>query len=580
MRMECDFCFSVFDLDEPENETGAYCPFCSRRLDSGALTRFLAIGDRTRLPVAPPVPFGLETTIDPNAAQPPIVCPPANPVAIGATRRTTETPPYVKAVARVPTLDIGERPPEGHDDHIPVLEEIAPPAFATRRPVTSDYSFAAPPDAPTGGGDTDRPYVHSDRKPLVLPRTRRAKAAVALSFLLGVVGAALIIQAVHHTARIDSREAPAVPAASYAALADRSLLVGDVEQASAALERASKLAPKDPAVLLSRARLAVERADASWLSHRARLDIGDDGARTDDFVRAAEEARSAADEAFRAAPVGDDALRLQINALRIFGELDAARHLAERIQDKTHPESAYTLGTLDLVSDDVPPKTPIDRLGESGWAGGLPGRNRAALAYAFIRGGELESAGKELDKIAMLARPHPAVPDLRALLVQAQASAKPVAGAGPSKDKPAAAKDCCSESSRPPASGKHRDARAIIREAVTARCRGEVDRARRLLQGLLEEKPDDPEALSAMGDLARQQDDWEGARNFYGEALRANASFLPAAIGAADVEWDIGNLSVAQQKYRAILESFPDRDYPPRVKERAVGPTGGSKGSG
>jgi hypothetical protein len=83
-----------------------------------------------------------------------------------------------------------------------------------------------------------------------------------------------------------------------------------------------------------------------------------------------------------------------------------------------------------------------------------------------------------------------------------------------------------------------------------------------------------------MGDLARQQDDWEGARNFYADALRAKASYMPAAIGAADVEWDLGNLSVAQQKYRAILESFPDRDHPPRVKERAVAPIGGTKGSG
>src|SRR6266542_2445742 len=176
MRMECDFCFSVFDLDEPENETGAYCPFCSRRLDSGTLSRFLAIGDRARLPVSPPVPFGLEKTIDPNAEQPPIVCPPPNPAPIGATRRNTETPPYVKIVARVPTLDIAERAPSNEEPEIPVLEEIAPPAHRTprtmghfagpsygpRRPVTSDYGFAAPPDGSTGRGDTDRPYVQSN----------------------------------------------------------------------------------------------------------------------------------------------------------------------------------------------------------------------------------------------------------------------------------------------------------------------------------------------------------------------------------------------------------------------------------
>ncbi len=82
-----------------------------------------------------------------------------------------------------------------------------------------------------------------------------------------------------------------------------------------------------------------------------------------------------------------------------------------------------------------------------------------------------------------------------------------------------------------------------------------------------------------MGDIARQEDDWDSARNFYGEALRTHPAFLPAAIGSADVEWDVGNLPIAQRKYREIIDAFPKASLPPRVQERATPIPRNSQGS-
>jgi tetratricopeptide (TPR) repeat protein len=107
---------------------------------------------------------------------------------------------------------------------------------------------------------------------------------------------------------------------------------------------------------------------------------------------------------------------------------------------------------------------------------------------------------------------------------------------------------------------------------VNARCRGDVDGARKLYQSILDVTPNDPEALCGMGDIARQEDNWDTARNFYAEALRANPAFMPAALGAADVEWEVGNLPVAQRKYREIVDAFPNATTPPRVQERAAPP--------
>jgi tetratricopeptide (TPR) repeat protein len=135
----------------------------------------------------------------------------------------------------------------------------------------------------------------------------------------------------------------------------------------------------------------------------------------------------------------------------------------------------------------------------------------------------------------------------------------------PPKREPPAPSHLCPDDFK----AKHHDAPSLMREAIAARCRGDIVAARRLYETILETTPDDCEALSGIGDLSRRLDDWDTARNYYAAALRANPSFIPAAVGAADVEWDVANLPIAQRKYHEIMAAFPEGTYPPRVKERA-----------
>ena len=151
------------------------------------------------------------------------------------------------------------------------------------------------------------------------------------------------------------------------------------------------------AVLLARAKLAVERADAAWLIRRATPGAPSDGANYEDFLRAAGEARSTAEEAFRALPGSDDARRVLVNALRIFGEVDRGREIASGLHDKTSPESVYAQATLDLLTPGVAPEGPAERLRQNAWVDGIPGKGRATLVYALVRAGDADGASRELD---------------------------------------------------------------------------------------------------------------------------------------------------------------------------------------
>jgi len=426
-----------------------------------------------------------------------------------------------------------------------------------------------------GSHDTARPLVRSERSPAESGPLRRRAAAWA-PFVLGAAGAAFLVRGwfLSPAEPVESKEKPLqVALAAHLAAFDQGVSLGDWEQAVLALDRASRVSPRDPGVLLARAKLAVEQADAAWLVRKATPAAPTDGANFEDFVRGAGEARALAEEALRATPQSDDARRVLVSALRIFGEEDRARQVAAGLRDQSSTESVFALAALDLISSDVPPESAASRLRQSVWVSGLPGKGRATLVYALVRAGDIDGARVELDKLALLARPHPAAAALRALVDDARSTAKPVT-AIPRRAKKSMAKLCPED-----LKASSHDPHSVAHEAAIARCRGDITTARDLYQSILDASPTDPEALTGMGDLERHEDNWDAARNFYAEALRANPAFLPAAIGAADVEWEVGNLPVAQRKYREILEAFPNATHPPRVQERAT-PARGSKASG
>jgi tetratricopeptide (TPR) repeat protein len=608
MRIECDYCLSVYESDDTEDEEVARCPFCASRPNRTTAREFQASSPlRERVTTTP---FGLASDAPPKPSRTSIICPP--PSLDEPPRLRAETPAYLPVAQRVadaerrraiadtereraaakraaggdsPSAEETSAPGDRHETPgaLPGIEPPATSPIERRRPTFEFDLPQVPPSAPSWKAipplppvsvsppqadhrvprDTDRPFVRSDHS-LPSPPSRARKAAVWIPFALGAIGAAFAIRGFLASPG-DTREtkmtAP-VSVASHLAALDEAVAQGDLDRAVTALDRAMHVAPRDPAVLLARAKLAVERADVAWIIHKSTPDAVSDGANRDDFVRTAGEARSAAEEAFRAQPLSDDARRTLVNALRIFGETDRSREVASGLRDQTSPESLYALATLDLATRDTPAGATAARLRQNTSVGGLPGRARAALVYALVRAGQLDDADRELDRLALLARPHPAMASLRAL-VDASRAALPTPAPAPKRAK-AASKPCPDD-----LKSRHRDAHAIVKEAVNARCRGDVAGARKLYQSILDVTPDDPEALTGLGDVARQEDDWDAARNFYAEALRSHPTFLPAAIGAADVEWDVGNLPVAQRRYGEIIEAFPNASLPPRVSERA-----------
>jgi tetratricopeptide (TPR) repeat protein len=608
MRIECDYCLAVYESDESENEH--QCPFCASYPDRSTAREFKVVPDRPRVATTP---FGFDSNAPASAARTSIVCPPASRSLDEPPRHGAETPAYMEVAEEVPaaaapadrpsdkrqppSLPAIQLPPIGSAErHRPAYDWTVPqvppsaPKIDTRvesRPESvpaprlspvADSPLADVPRLPENRvpRDTDRPFVRSERSPAETD-ARRKKAAMWAPALLGAIGAALLLRgwlSPSHDAP-DAKQTPApTSVAAVLSTVDQSVSVGDIDQAVTALDRATRMAPRDPAVLLARAKLAVERADAAWLIRRATPGAPSDGANYEDFVRAAGEARSTAEEAFRTLPGSDEARRVLVNALRIFGEVDRGRDIASGLHDRTTPESVYAEATLDLITPGTAPESAAARLRQNVWVDGIPGKGRAVLVYALLRAGDVDGAAAELDKLALLARLHPASAALRALIDTTRSSATPPPAPAPKRAKATTTKLCPDDFK-----ARHHDAHAIVREAVNARCRGDIAGARRLYQSILDATPNDAEALSGMGDLARQEDNWDTARNFYAEALRANPAFMPAALGAADVEWDVGNLPVAQRKYREIIDTFPNAPYPPRVQERAAPATRGAKGS-
>ena len=75
MRIECDYCLSVYESEDSENER-APCPFCAKTPDRSTAREFKVVPDRPRVATNP---FGFQSSVPPkSSARTSIVCPPAS----------------------------------------------------------------------------------------------------------------------------------------------------------------------------------------------------------------------------------------------------------------------------------------------------------------------------------------------------------------------------------------------------------------------------------------------------------------------------------------------------------------------
>jgi tetratricopeptide (TPR) repeat protein len=398
------------------------------------------------------------------------------------------------------------------------------------------------------------------------------------------------------SSRTPAREDPRLE--TFLADGERALAEGDLDRAQSDFDKASVLDERSPAVLLGQARAASAKADIAWL--RLRL-LGNDAAAVyaqriakAQLGEAAAIARRAAEEAIAAAPTDAQALRVLLDALRISGDLDAARaHVVAVFATASEPQTAYVLGALDMAQADPPWSAVIARLRLA--ASGPDGaKARAALVYALAESGDLAGAKTELAKLDGTPRPYPLLADLHALVARgtggqlalgvaaASASGAPADAPSATSAAPLGAPGTAAASGTSAVSGAapvaatpgqitHEPKGSALEAATEAVRRAEFDRAAQIYQGILASNPNDSQAISGLADIARTRGDTASAIASYRRAIAINPSYLPALLGLADVEWSSGDRAAAVHVYREIVGRFPEGTYPSYAVRRANG---------
>jgi tetratricopeptide (TPR) repeat protein len=112
------------------------------------------------------------------------------------------------------------------------------------------------------------------------------------------------------------------------------------------------------------------------------------------------------------------------------------------------------------------------------------------------------------------------------------------------------------------------DSNASMQLAAAAIKKGDFTRAGQIYQALATRNPNDSEALSGIGDVARLSGNPMGAIAAYRRAIAVNPSYLPALLGLADTEWATGDRAAALHEYGDIVDRFPEGTYPAYVSKR------------
>ncbi len=509
---------------------------------------------RPKVPTIPPPPAvgtSRAATVPPS--------PSAAPKIAATQVRTPSVPPPVVHKPLVPmrTIGIGT----------PLAPNVAPPAVpreliqrvddvAAQTPMNStpapnvefdhQHRFSSPMPPPAHPSlYTDRPSAIDD---LGGSRPRMGGWVIAGVLLLGagVVGA-LALRA--HTAATEI-ETPVASPPAEAEVIEKLLRSGRLEEARAKVDATQS--PNAQAITTLRARVLTAIADEQWLIGRL-----DPSRKSDDFARQAGQATL---KAFAMAPQDPDVVRARIDALRILGELTAARALVEKAPLRDN-DTAYSLAALDIAQGGALPPSVVDRLTAAATGESELGRARALLVSVLISLGRPADARNELDRLSTIRAKHPAIDLLRRALDSKDAGPMAKADASPVDASQVAAFD----------------GSAVVegssREASHAMAKRDFGQARSIYEALVAKNPGDPEALTGLGNVKRATGDASGAIGDYKRALAANGSYLPAMISLGDTYWASGQQGEAMRIYREIVDRFPESAYPAHIAKRVKGTT-------
>jgi len=418
-----------------------------------------------------------------------------------------------------------------------------------------------------------------------------------LGLLGGTVGREYLVRFVRREppAPVVDQRVPALLEQARVALAK-----GDFETAHGALAKASVLTDSDPDVATARATLEVARAEPVWL--RLKIDAALEAAaaaqkppprrRKPSAAEVAAEAEQAEKDAIEKkqlelsfqdrmaqvkasvssammrAPNAMEAVRAKVDSLRLANLVKDARALVGPIANAgSDPENAYSLGALDLAESEAGLPSALDRLRTAARTEEGLGKARALLIYALAQSGDASGASAELSKLQTIAPQHPALSALRSLVEVAQSKVVPAPAPAP-----AAAQESESARSAPAtpraATPAGEDLKSLLRQGSALHREGDLDGAEKMYQSVLARSPRNIDALSGLGDIARQRHQNATAAAFYDQILKQNRNHVPTLMARADMYWSAGNRILAVALYRRALSQVSPSDP---VGQRALG---------
>lgn len=361
--------------------------------------------------------------------------------------------------------------------------------------------------------------------------------------------------------------------------------LGDFVRSGQLLDRALALGEQGTELAYWRAAWAVERADALWVREQVVRELLG-GRRSLAPSILADRAALLVQEFAARAPRDPRLATLEWRVVRLRGDLDRARALGAPASAADDPERAFAAAGLLLLDPGAAHPQAIPLLERALSRTSSPGTARAFLVYALIRQGRLDEARRALHALERLQRPHPSAPELEAWLsrrlagsagVEAPLSSAPAAGssavpAAGSSAVPATSSSVIATSSSAPAAALPVGTEWLLLQARKAVARRDFDTARRQLYRVLAQRPAHVEALTALGDIARDEQAWGVAELHYTKALAQRPNHVAALLGAGDAAWARGDRDAALELYRRAVELDPTRADVEPWRERLAAP--------
>lgn len=506
-----------------------------------------------------------------DAPPPPVTAPAKVPASSGPASSRAALPPPVAEPPPAPT----PTPPPEVSAEPPRVEPLAKPGVVDVRDMDGRASVLTPTPAEVR-------YSLSGEESDIVPSGQRTSSAVSRRasssrLIVGLVlGGAVAFGGVVLWQKYLPTDAPASKnetdprVAELLEAGDKALRDGDLETANEKFVKASGIDEKSPSVAKSLARLAVVRADLSWLE--LRLLAPDDRSREkarDRLVAAISRAQSAVELATSLAKDDPDVARLSVDVRRIAGDLAGARKLAASIQSLGSDETDLVLGALDMTEQNLAPQAPgwrdvLDRLAKAADAEGGLGRARAMSVYAAALSGDAARARAELERLAKLARPHPLESDLRRFLDRVDKGESPTLAID---DLPVV----------PTGGASAAPADSMLKVAQDALAKGNHAKAEELYREIVSRDQSNAEALFGLAQASLGQGKQVPAKAFLERAVAANPSHAPAIMTLAGLKYDGGERAEAAALYRRALDLGVSGKAAEIAKSRTqAAPTGGA----